>query len=138
MEEKTIGYNLPVYVLTKTGCGLTDEGVETVRNMILGEHDDPYIKVPGWKEKVKSRLPDDIEGVLIHSGFDLLNAGSLAELLEQDPNSRLVISYGDSFKVLQYGPGENGLQPIIRNLKKAAEMGIDSWTLIDENSVDPE
>lgn len=131
--KKTIGgYKLPVYVLTKTGCGLTDEGVETVRNMILGEHDDPHIKAPGWKEKTRDALPGDMEGVLIHSGFDLLNAGYLAGFLEKDPNSRLVVSYGDSFTVVQYGPDEeNGLPPVIRDLKKAADMNIDSWTLVD-------
>lgn len=134
MKEKTIGYTLPVYVLTRRGVGLTDEGVAVVKNMILGEEDDPYIKDPHWKEKARAGLPENTTGVLIHSGVDLLDAKALAELLEKDPDSRLVISYGDSFTIIQYGSDEeNGLPPVIENLKKAASMGIDSWTLIDEN-----
>lgn len=130
-EEKTNGYLLPVFVLTRTGVNLNDAGTKIVRNMVLG-NDEMFSEER--RAEIKSELPENTTNAIIHTGEYLLKAGDLADLLEKTPNARVVISFGDSFSTLPYHNGKGGLPAIVENLRYAAEHGIDSWTIINETA----
>lgn len=131
--DKNTGYTLPVYVLTRTGNNINEEGVKVVNDMVLGNENEEIGFDAKKCERIRNELPEGTTGILIHHGPDLLDAGYLADLLEKDMNARVVISFVDHFAVCPYGPSEtDGIRNVIHNLRIAAKAGVDSWTVIND------
>lgn len=131
--DKNTGYTLPVYVITRTGNNLNSEGVKAVNDLILGNENAELGLDKKKCDAIKSELPPDTAGILVHHGPDLLDAGYLADLIEKDMNARVVMSFVNRFAVCPYGPSEtNGIKDVIYNLRIAAKSNVDSWTMIND------
>lgn len=128
------GYMLPVFVITRTGANLNEEGSRAVRDLVLGDTEGDPLLPPEINAEIKSGLPPGTKGAAIHHGPDLLNPETLAKLVRETPNARVVMSYGDWFSICPYD--EQGREILVGNLEHGAELGMSSWDIINSTTED--
>ena len=113
MQNQKIKHNpVAVYLLTKTGVGFNDEGIQAVRDLVM-END----------------APKDATGVLVMSGRHLLRPGILIQNLKEDPDARVVISIngGRDMTLCGIGQDSKGLPGVIDALENGTGT---SWEIL--------
>lgn len=118
--DKKANKPLPVAIVTQTGVGFNDAGIQAVRELVL-EKDTSGAGPIGYG------ISDKTTGILALTGKHLLDPAVLAKLLRENPTARVVLSRGNdgSLTLCAYGPGPDGLPAVIRILEQSET---DSWT----------
>lgn len=112
---------LPVYIITKTGCGYNDEGVRDVRDFVL-DSDTSAAGPQGYG------IDENTTGILALSGPHLLDPDILANALRENPTARVIVATRNdgSYTLVPYGPDAEGLPRVIEILEAAAENNLTS------------
>lgn len=117
-----------VYVLTAGYRGLHETEADAVRCLILGEGDPEATGISLEEQaEIRAELPDDITGAMICSGDSLRDPGALADMLDKDPDSRLVIVDAD-IMALRHDRSSEEYALMTESLRRAKNEGLDSWS----------
>lgn len=119
--DKTANAPLPVYIITKTGVGYNDEGVQDVCDFVL-EGDTSGAGPQGYG------IDENTTGILALSGAHLLDPETLAGVLRENPVARVILATRNdgSYTLCGYGPDEYGLPGVIKVLEGAKAEGLTS------------
>lgn len=119
MAKTTIS-GVPVFIITETGVGYTDEGLQKVTEMIYDDQDAPGPAGYGL---------EGTTGITAFTGEYLLDPKTLIQCLKDNPTARVILSTDTKTILCPYGPDELSL--ILRNLESAVRNNWDSYrTLI--------
>ena len=119
---KTEHSPIPVYILTKTGAGFNDEGIQAVRDLIFSEEG----AAAGPAGAV---IADSATGILAFTGANLLDKDALSKTLTENPDARVVLSVNSNgdMTLCGYGPDDMGLPGVIRALEQGDGT---SWEIL--------
>lgn len=121
-----------VYVLTEGYVKPNELQAGTIFAMTLGQGDPDATGVPLEDQaKIRAELPEGITGALLFSGPSLRNPGALADMLEKDPYSRLIVIIDDKIISFTHDRQSEDYKALIPNLKRASEDGLDSWSWLN-------
>lgn len=121
-NEKMRHDPLPVFIVTKTGVGFNDDGIQAVRDFVLS--DDTSGAGPAGHG-----VTENTTGILAMTGANLLDPAALAKALSENPAARVVLSVdgGARLSMCAYGPDEDGLPAVIRALEAGTGT---SWDIL--------
>lgn len=115
---------IPVYIITKTGVGFNDEGIQAAADLIFSDE--------GRTAGPAGQDDSGATGILAFTGKHLLDPKTLAAALRETPDGRVIISKDQAGGMILcgYGPDDMGLPGVIRVLDDA-ESGT-SWEILME------
>ena len=113
---------LPVFIITKSGTGFSDDGIQAVRDFVL-DADTSGAGPAGYG------IDENTTGIFAMNGAHLLNPSVLAEALRENPTARVVLSMngGRSMTMCGYGPDRQGLPGVIETLEHGSGT---SWEIL--------
>lgn len=113
-NQKTKSKHNPVivYILTRTGVGFNEEGIQAVRDLVL-----------------ENGAPEDATGILAFTGRHLLRPNVLLQNLKEDPNARVVLSINGGRDLTLCGIGQDpkGMPGVIDALENGTGT---SWEIL--------
>ncbi len=119
--EKKANIPLPVYIITKSGAGYNDEGIQDVCDFVLNS-DTSAAGPQGYG------IDENTTGILALSGAHLLDPAVLARELKNNPAARVILATRNdgSYTLCAYGPNKNGTPRVIEILEEAEKKGLTS------------
>lgn len=121
-KEKSKLKTVPVYIITETGAGYNDEGLQKVTDMVFDKNG-KYGNAPG---PLGYGL-ESANGIFAHMGDHLLRSDLMAQNLKENPTARVILSAPDNVILCAYGPEPEGLPALISIFEDAAAKGQNSY-----------